>query len=84
MPFVRVDNVVLVVNEFWVNVVVTLTMMIVIVVVVVEEVDAWATWPASTAARLKKANSMTPVSKTRLRHEPCFRQVALLSVADRS
>lgn len=39
MPFVKVDNVVLVVSEFWVNVVVTLTMMVVIVVAVIVEVD---------------------------------------------
>ena len=82
MPFVNVENVVLVVNEFWVKVVVTLTMMVVIVVVVVVEVDAWATWTASNAARLK-ASSVTAVSKTSLQYDPCFRQVALLSVADR-
>ena len=40
VPCVNVDKVVLVVSEFWVDVVVTLIVMVVIMVAVVVEVDA--------------------------------------------
>ena len=39
MPCVKVDKVVLVVSEFWVDVAVTLIVIVVIVVAVVREVD---------------------------------------------